>query len=57
MSCPESGCIVLEFIRGPELEQETANEIDTVDSYRTYTLNHILTQAQVVFRMHIVQRP
>lgn len=57
MSSPESGYIVLEFIRGPEPEQPPSNDTAAaVDSYREFTLNHILTQAQAIFKMHIVKR-
>lgn len=56
MSSPESGYIVLEFIRGPEPEQP-GEDTNNVDAYRDFTLNHILTQAQAVFRMHIVKKP
>lgn len=59
MSSPESGYIVLEFIRGPEPEapEQTGDEAANVDSYRDFTLNHILTRAQAIFRIHIVKHP
>jgi hypothetical protein len=57
MLSPESGYIVLEFIRGPEPEEPPTGDVSAaVDAYREYTLNHILTQAQAIFRMHIVKR-
>jgi hypothetical protein len=57
MSDAEGGYIVLEFIRGPEVEAPAGEDERSVDSYREFTLNHILTQAQAVFRIHIVKRP
>jgi hypothetical protein len=59
MSSPESGYIVLEFIRGPEVDEpeQVDDEAAAVDSYRDFTLNHILTRAQAIFRMHIVKHP
>lgn len=57
MLSPDSGYIVLEFIRGPEPEQPPESDTPSaVDSYREFTMNHILTQAQAIFRMHIVKR-
>jgi hypothetical protein len=57
MTSPESGYIVLEFIRGPEPEEPPCEDTSAaVDAYREFTLNHILTQAQAIFRMHIVKR-
>lgn len=59
MSSPESGYIVLEFIRGPEVDapEQGGDTEAAVDSYKDFTLNHILTRAQAIFRMHIVKHP
>jgi hypothetical protein len=57
VSCPESGYIVLEFIRGPEPDADAGQEVTNVDSYRELTLNHILTYAQAVFHLQLIQRP
>jgi hypothetical protein len=50
----DGGYIVLMFVRGPETSAEV---MENVDEYRTFTLKYILNEADAVGRVQIYQAP
>jgi hypothetical protein len=48
----DGGYIVLMFVRGPETSAEV---MEDVDQYRTFTLKYILSEAEAVGRVQIYQ--